>query len=156
MDGFSEQFGDVAARVVDHRALLHRLAAVHAIALHQRAAGGVHFDFQRHAKFLAVSEHSDVLRGQASGTGVEIVALVESTVLSGAVGHFDAGAVTNGPIASAGAAASFENDAGVTGLGKLPRRYQPGDSRAEDHHGLAGSRSRRQLQAAGLGGRNWQ
>ena len=38
--------------------------------------------FERHAKFLAVTEHGDVLRRQASGSGVEVVAFVERTALS--------------------------------------------------------------------------
>ena len=146
----------MAAGVVDHGTLLDRLAAVHAIALHQGAAGRVHFHFERHTKFAAVTKHGEVLGGQTGGAGIKIIAFVERTTLGDAVGHFHAGAIANGPIAPTGPAARFEHHAGVSGLGKLPGGDQPGDSCAEDHHRLAGTRSRRQLYAARFAGRNRQ
>jgi len=143
-DRFGEKLGDVPAGVVDDLTLLDGLPSIQAIALHQRAARRVHLDFERNAEFAAVTEHGHVLRRKACGAGVEVVGLVEGAGLRRAVGHFDASAVANRPVSSAGAAACLENRAAVARLGKLPSGYQPRDSGAENHNALA---------LAGIGGK---
>ena len=129
---FDEQLGDVAARVVDHLALLDRLAAIELVALQKRGARGVDLDFERNAELVAVVQHVGVDGGQARGAGVEVEAFVKGAGLLRAVGEVDARAAADGPVAAADAIAGFEHGAGVAELGHLVGGDQAGDASAED------------------------
>ena len=93
VDGLGEEFGEVAAGVVDDLALLDGLATVEGVSLHQGGAGGVHLDFEGNAELLAVSEQMGVDRGDAGGAGVEIAAVLPIASLHCAVGELDFAAV---------------------------------------------------------------
>ena len=72
-NALGKQLGDVAARIVDDAAFGDGRAAVEFVALHERAARRVDFDFERDTELVAIAEHGAVRGGQARGTGVEVV-----------------------------------------------------------------------------------
>ena len=74
VDAFGEQFGDVAAGVVDHPALLDGLAAIQLVGLHERAARGVDLDLEGNVELAAITEHGGVDRRQTGGAEVLVVA----------------------------------------------------------------------------------
>ena len=137
LDAFGEQFADMAARVVNHAALGNSRAAVQLVALHQRAARGVHFDFKRDAQLAAVAEHGVVRGGQSRGPGVEVVALLEGAGLARAVGKVHLRPVANAPVPAAGPLARFKNRARPSRFAQLVGRNQPRNAPAENHHARA-------------------
>src|ERR1700676_4864570 len=154
MDGLGEQFRYVATGVVHHLALLDGFAAVESVALQERGPRAVYFDFEGDAKFAAVAEDGLMLGRQARGARVEIVTFGEAAGFRGAVGHFDAGAGADGPVAPPGAIARFEDRTTVSGFLQLPGRDHPGDARAKNDDTLALAGIFRQADRAGLGGRS--
>ncbi len=56
VDGFGEEFGEVAACVVDDLTLLDGVAVVEFGRLHEGRAGGVDFNFEGYAELVAVAE----------------------------------------------------------------------------------------------------
>lgn len=137
VDGFDEEFGEVAAGIVDDLALLDGLAAVQDGGLHEGRAGGVDFDFEGDAEVVAVIEDSGVDRWDARWTGVEVAAVLPAAGLDSAVGELDFAAIAYGPGAAAGAVAGFDDSALETGLAKLVCGDEPGDACAKDDDFLA-------------------
>ncbi len=72
------------------------------------------------------------MEGDASGAGVEIATVLPVAVLDGAVGELDLGAVTDGPVASAGAVAGFEDGAVEAGFAEFVGGGHAGDACSED------------------------
>ena len=132
VDRFGEEFGEIAAGVVNDLALLDGVAVVELGRLHEGGARGVDFDFEANAELLTVAEDVGVDGGDASGAGVEVAAVLPLAVLDGAVGEFDLGAVADGPVASAGAVASFEDGAVEAGFAEFVGGGHAGDACAED------------------------
>ena len=137
VDGFGEEFGEVAAGVMDDLALLYGFAVIEQRRLHQGGTGGVDLDFQGDAELLTVAEEVGVDGGDSCGTGVEVAAVLPLAVLSAAVGEFDLGAFADGPAASAGAVAGFEDGAVEACLAEFVGCGHAGDASAEDDDLLA-------------------
>ncbi len=132
VDGFGEEFGEVASGVVDDLTLLDGLAAVEDGVLHEGGAGGVDFDFEGYAEIVTVVEEIGVDGGDASGAGVEVAAILPGAGLDGAVGELDFAAVADGPGAAAGAMAGFDDGAVEAGFAKLVCGDEASDACAED------------------------
>lgn len=132
VDGFGEELGEVAAGVVDDLALLDGFAVVELGRLHEGGAGGVDFDFEGDAEFVTVAEDVGMDGGDACGASVEIAAVLPVAGLRGAVGELDFGAFADGPIASSGAIAGFEDGAVEAGFAELVGGGHAGDACAED------------------------
>ena len=79
-DAFGEEFGDVAAGVVDDLALDHGLAIVGGVVLQEGGAAGVDFNLELDAELAAVAEHVAMDGRETRGADVLIVAGVEGTV----------------------------------------------------------------------------
>ena len=132
-DALGEEFGDVAAGVVAGLALDDRFAAVGLVVLQECTARAVDLNLQPHTQLAAVVEHSLVRGGQATGTEVLIAILIPGAGLRGAVGEDDLVAAAHGPVASAGATASFEQDAAIAECLQFVRGDEAGDASAENH-----------------------
>jgi hypothetical protein len=132
VDGFGEEFGEIAVRVVDDLALLDGVAVVEFGTLHEGGARVVDFNFETNAELLTVAEDVGVDRGYSPGAGVEIAAVLPLAVLGGAVGELDLGAVAYSPIASAGAVASFEDGAVEAGFAEFVGGGHAGDACSEN------------------------
>ena len=132
VDGFVEEFGQVAAGVVDDLALLDWLAAIEEGRLHEGRARGVNFDFERNAEVVTVVQDICVNGWNARGAGVEVSAVLPAAGLDAAVGELDFAAVAYGPCAAAGTIASFDDGAVETGFAELVCGDETGDARAED------------------------
>ena len=132
VDRFGQELSEIAAGVVDNPALLDGLAVVENIGLHERGAGCVDFDFEGDAELVAVAEEMGVDRRDAGGTGVEVAAVLPRAGLDGAVGEFDFGAVADGPGATAGTVAGFDDGAVEACFAELVCGDEGGDACAED------------------------
>ena len=132
VDGFREEFSEIAARVMNDLTLLDGFAVVELRALHEGGAGAVDFNFESNAELLTVAEDVGVDGGDASGACVEVAAVLPVAVLDGAVGELDFGAVADGPIASAGAVAGFEDGAVEAGFAEFVGCGHAGDACTED------------------------
>ena len=153
VDGFAEEFADVASRVGHGLAEAEGFAAVGGWGLEVGAAAAVDFGFQCHAEGAAVAEHGLVVAGQAGGAGVEIFAVREVADLLGAVGHVDAGAAADAPVAAADAVARFDEGDAVAGLAEFPGGDEAGDAGAEhDDAGPFGRAGELQGRAIGVFG----
>ena len=76
-----QHLGNVALGVVGDATPDLSFAAKSLVALKQVRHRLHHIDFQRHAKFLAVVQHAPVMVREASGTQIQIQALVEVAYL---------------------------------------------------------------------------
>ena len=132
IDRLAEQFRDLAAHVVVGLAHLDRLAAVRRRIVEPRVAAGVDLDLERDAELPAIAEHGLVGARNAGRAGIPVHLRIELADLPGAVGHLDAGAAPDAPVAPADAVARLEHRAVVAGLAELMGRRQPGDAGAED------------------------
>ena len=119
VDDFGEEFGKVAAGVVDDLALFYGFAGVEEGGLHEGRPGGVDLDLEGDAELVAVVEEMGVDGRDAGGAGVEVAAVRPGTVLDGAVGELDLAAVADGPATAAGAVAGFKDGAFEAGLAEF-------------------------------------
>ena len=132
IDRLAEQLGDFAAHVVVGLAHLDRLGAVRRRIVEPRVAAGVDLDLERDAELPAIAEHGLVGARNPRRPRIPVHFGIEFAELAGAVGHVDAGAAPDAPVASADAVARFQHRAVVAGLAELIGRRQPGDAGAED------------------------
>ena len=137
VDGFGEEFSEVAASVMDDLTLLDGFAVVELGRLHEGGARCVDFDLEGNAEFLAITEKVGVDRGDTGGTCVEISAVLPIASLRGSVGELDFGTFADGPAAASGAIAGFEDGAVEAGFAELVRGGHTGDARAEDDYFFA-------------------
>lgn len=80
-----QQLGDIPTSVVDDLPLGDGFAAEDVVILQQRAARGVHLDFELDSEFLAIAENILVDRRESRGAAVEIISFVEGALLRRAV-----------------------------------------------------------------------
>jgi hypothetical protein len=129
-----QQFGDMAASIVDGLPLADGFAVKDVVTLQQRAARGINLDLKFHSQFVAVAQHGLVNGGQARRAAVEVISVVEGTSLRGAIveGQLRSGA--QGPVAPAGTLARFQHGAVEASPLHFIGRDQPGNSGAENNH----------------------
>ncbi len=142
LDTLGQQFGDMAAGIVFHLPVLHRLAAFEVVRLQEGAARGVDLNLQRDTQLAAVAEHGLVHRRQPCRAYILVEAFPEGAFLRKAGGELDLGSVADCPVSAADAFPGFEQSAGVAKLAQLIRRGQPGDAATQDDHAgpFAGAR----------------
>jgi len=129
---FGQQFGNMAASVVDGLTLADGFAVEDVVVLQQGAAGGIYFDFEFHSQLAAITQHGFVDGRQTRGTAVEVVAFVEGAVLRGSVSEDELRSAAQSPVTATGTLARFKNSAVESGSAQFVGGDQSGDTGAEN------------------------
>ena len=151
VDRLGQQFGDMAAGVVDPLAQLDRLAAVGLVTPQKGAAADIDLHFERHAQLAAIGQQALMVAGNAGRARIHVDVLLKGDGLVGLAHHLDLVAAAQGPVTTAEAIASLQDGHGEPGPLQLIGADQTRDPGPQDHHPTSLAKIRRQGRGGGGG-----
>ena len=135
VDHLRQKLGDHAVEIGLHGPVTLRLTAEGALRVQVGVVVDLDEGLERDAEALAVIEQRPMVIGDAPGTGIEVEALVEVTILSGAAEFSVAVTAANGPGAATDAVIILQHLNMISRPAQLIGRDEAGYSGAEDEHG---------------------